>query len=179
LFLNLVTDVFPALALGVGRGDAGVMGHPPRDPGEAFLPGYWWWGIVGYACAISSAVLGAMAAAIFVLGMDSGEVVTVCFLTLGFAQIWHVYNMRDRGSEIFRNDITENRVLWGALVVCVVLLLCAVHVPTVSTVLGTEAIGWRGWVLTLGMSAVPLVWGGIFRLWSRRPSIGGRPRLVA
>ena len=108
-----------------------------------------------------------MAAATFLLEMDTKQAVTVSFLTLAFAQLWHVYNMRDRGADLIRNDITQNGVLWGALAFCVALLLVAVHIPALSNVLGTVEIGWKGWALTLGMSTLPVLLGGLGRLFTK------------
>ncbi len=168
LFLNLVTDVFPALALGVGRGDPKVMERPPRDPKEPILPGQLWWSIAGYAAAIALTVLGAMAAAMLGLGMDRTEAVTVSFLTLAFAQLWHVFNMRDRGANLLRNDITQNRILWAALALCIILILLSVQLPLLREVLGTVPIGWHGWTLTLCMSTMPVFLGGLGRVFGKR-----------
>ncbi|MGW8370212.1 MAG: cation transporting ATPase C-terminal domain-containing protein, partial [Gammaproteobacteria bacterium] len=68
LFLNLVTDVFPALALGVGEGAPDLMRQKPRKANEPLLAGHHWRVIALYGCVLSLLVLGAMAVAFFVLG---------------------------------------------------------------------------------------------------------------
>ena len=170
LFLNLVTDVFPALALGVGPGDRNVMERPPRDPEEPVLTGAHWWGIAGYSGLITAAVLGALAVAILVLHMDQETAVTVSFLTLAGSQLWHVFNMRAPGSPFLANGITKNRYVWGALALCVLLLLAAVYTPGLAEVLRLNHPGLAGWLLAVGMSLVPWLVGQIL-LSVRRPPV--------
>jgi len=159
LFLNLVTDVFPALALGMGKGDPTVMDRPPRDPQEPIMTRHHWLEVGGYGLAITISVLGGFALALTRLGMNEARAVTLSFLSLALAQLWHVFNMRDRGTHLIRNDITRNLYVWGALVLCVALLLVAVYVPGLARLLGVVDPGTGGWALALGMSLVPLVIG--------------------
>ncbi|MBS3784340.1 MAG: cation transporting ATPase C-terminal domain-containing protein, partial [Anaerolineae bacterium] len=163
LFLNLVTDVFPALALGVGRGDPHVMERPPRDPDERVLMRQHWMGILGYSTMISVAVLGALATAVLWLGMTEARAVTISFLTLAFAQLWHVFNMRDHDTGIIDNDVVQNPWVWGALALCSVLLLLAVYVPVFANLLQVERPGAEGWALILSASLVPWVGGLILK----------------
>ncbi len=164
LFLNLVTDVFPALALGVGEGDPGVMKRPPRDPEEPILTRRHWAAIGGYGLIITISVLGALGLAFNHLGMGEEQAVTVSFLTLAFAQLWHVFNMRDRDSNILRNEIIGNRYVWGALALCTALLLAAVYVPVLADVLKVVDPELEGWMLVIVLSLVPLVVGQILKL---------------
>jgi Ca2+-transporting ATPase len=80
-------------------------------------------------------------------------------LTLACAQLWHVFNMRDRESGLFRNPITRNPYVWGALALCVLLLIAAVYVPLLADVLAVVDPGLDGWALVLGMSLIPLALG--------------------
>lgn len=159
LFLNLVTDVFPALALGMGKGDPTVMDRPPRDPQEPIMTHRHWLTVGGYGLAITLSVLGGFALALTRLGMGEARTVTLSFLSLALAQLWHVFTMRDRGTHLIRNDITRNPYVWGALVLCVALLLVAVYVPGLAGVLDVVDPGIEGWTLALGMSLVPLAMG--------------------
>jgi Ca2+-transporting ATPase len=159
LFLNLVTDVFPALALGLGEADPAVMKQPPRDPQTPILKRGHWIRVGVHGFVITLAVLGALGLALTRLDMAEEKAVTVSFLTLAFAQLWHVFNMRDRGSGFLRNDITRNPFIWGALALCTGLLLVAVYIPGLSHVLHIESPGCTGWLLILGMSLIPLVAG--------------------
>jgi Ca2+-transporting ATPase len=159
LFLNLVTDVFPALALGFGAGSKEVMREMPRDPEEPVLTRAHWLGIAGYGVLLAAAVLGAFAIALGRLGASDDVAVTVSFLTLALAQLWHVFNMRAPGSRVLRNAVTTNPWVWGALALCVALLLAAVHLPPLNEVLGTRDPGREGWLVALSMSLTPLFAG--------------------
>jgi Ca2+-transporting ATPase len=168
LFLNLVTDVFPALALGVGEGDPVVMKRPPRPPSEPILGRKHWLAVGGYGALITLSVLTAFGLALRWLAVGNERSVTISFLTLAFAQLWHVFNMRDSQSNIVDNDVTRNRAVWGALALCVVLLLAAVYLPPLAGVLKVVDPGIRGWGVILGMSAMPLVLGQLGMAWSER-----------
>ncbi len=114
-FLNLMTDIFPALALGVGEGDEGTMRRPPRDPPEPVLSRRHWIGIGGYGVVFAGAVLAALFWATQGLGLEGEAAVTVSFLTLAFGQLWHVFNMRQPTSGVFfqRGDPQSLRVGGG------------------------------------------------------------------
>jgi len=161
LFLNLITDVFPALALGMGEGDPGIMNKPPRPSDEPILGARHWYMISGYGCLITVAVIGSLMIALHLLKMGNGRAVTVSFLTLAFAQLWHVFNMREAGSRCLHNDITRNKYIWGALALCTVFLVIAVYTPGLSLVLRVVDPGLAGWGLVMGASMFPLVVGQV------------------
>ncbi len=159
LFLNLVTDVFPALALGVGEGAPGLMKRPPRPAAEPLLTRQHWTRIGLHGVVISTTVLTAMAIAVFQLGFDAAKAVTVSFCTLAFAQLWHVINMRDRAAGALKNEITRNPWVWGAMILCTGLVLGAIYTPLLGEVLALENPGAAGWSLILPMSLVPVIIG--------------------
>ena len=163
LFLNLVTDVFPALALGVGRGSSALMARSPRPASEPLLTRQHWSLIVAYGILMSASVLGAMVIALYVLGFDSEKAVTVSFCTLALAQLWHVFNMRARPWDWVRNEITGNTWVWAAIGLCLFLVLGAVYLPGVNTVLNLVPPGLTGWSLIIGMSLMPLMLGPLAR----------------
>jgi Ca2+-transporting ATPase len=163
LFLNLVTDVFPALALGVGEGDPQIMKRHPRDPKEPIISSRHWLVISGYGLLMTISVLGALLISLKWFSMGVRQSVSVSFLTLAFVQLWHVFNMRDLGSEIFRNDITKNSYVWGALGLCTLLILCAVYIPRFAQVLKVVNPGKEGWIIVIAMSLLPLVIGQIHK----------------
>ena len=162
LYLNMINDVFPALALGVGRGASGTMDVPPRDPQEPVLTRGGWGAIGGFGVLIAAVVLGAFFVALGPLGMSETEAVTVSFLTLSFSRLVHVFNMRMPHSGLVRNEISLNPFVWGAFAVSLVLLLVAVYVPPVAQVLGVAAPGATSWLLIGAGSAVTLLVG---QLW--------------
>jgi len=167
LYLNVLTDVFPALALGVGEGDQRVMKRPPRDPQEPILTRRHWLEIGGWAVGIAACVLGALAAALTFLQFDQASAVTASFLTLAFGKLWFVFNLRDPGSAILRNDVIRNRWVWAALALCAALLMAAVYVPGLSDLLRTERLGATGWGLVLAFSVPPLIVGQVLRTVQR------------
>jgi Ca2+-transporting ATPase len=168
LFLNVVTDVFPALALAAGEGVPGIMERPPRDSKEPIMTRSHWLAVIGYGTLITVSVLGALALALFWLNMEQSRAVTVSFLTLAFAQLWQVFNMRDSRSDFLRNEITRNRFVWGALLLCSVLLLMTVYVPGLSHVLKVSNPGLAGWTVVIVMSLLPVFIGGIYRVFASR-----------
>ncbi|ARA92556.1 ATPase [Rhodothermaceae bacterium RA] len=169
LFLNLVTDVFPALALGVGRGEDDVLRRPPRPASEPILTRAHWLGILAYGVLFTVAVLGALLIAGRGLGKPPEEAITVSFLTLAFAQLWHVFNLRSAGSSLWRNEITRNPYVWGALGLCSGLLLLAAYLPGLARVLSVTPPDLADWGVILGMSLLPLVVGQMLKPLLRHP----------
>ncbi len=159
LFLNLVTDVFPALALAAGESNPNIMKQPPRSPNEPIMARCNWLGVAGYGSVITACVLGALLLALYKFHMPEKQAVTISFLTLAFAQLWHVFNMRDRGANLIKNDITRNPFIWGAIVLCTIMLIGIVYVPGLSHVLKVENPGATGWLIIAIMSFLPVVAG--------------------
>ena len=168
LYINFVSDVLPALALGLSRSETDVMQRPPRHPEEAILLRRHWLAIGGYGALIAATVLAVFALALLHYGMPVAEAVTIAFLTFGFTRLWHVFNMRSQGSNLWRNEVTRNAFAWIAILVGVALLLAAVYLPILSGVLDVSAPDARGWLLILGFSLVPLVLGQLIKSLPRR-----------
>jgi Ca2+-transporting ATPase len=180
LFLNLVTDVFPALALGVGEGSPTLMRRAPRPAREAILTRDHWRAILGLGAAIALSTLGALAAAV-AFGMEERRATSVAFLTLAMAQLWHVFNMRHRESHWLRNEITRNPWVWGSIALCGALLLLALYLPPLAELLSLSAPGAEGWAIALAASLVPLAVGqlALALLGWRAGSPAPRPRPLA
>ena len=147
LFLNMVTDVFPALALGMGAGSGDAMREPPRDAREPVLRRADWIRIGSFSLLISACVLSVFALAQLWLGLGIDESVTIAFLTLAGAQLVHVFNMRDGSEHLLSNQITRNRFVWWACVICLALLALALYVPAASHLLGLHALSVSGYAL--------------------------------
>ena len=176
LFLNLVTDVFPALALGVGKGDPGIMQVPPRPSDEPILPRGRWLSIFGYGVLLTFSVLLAFGLAFKLPGPQTDQereklAVTISFLTLAFAQLWHIFNMRAAKTRVLTNDVTSNPFVWGALGLCTVLLILVVYVPFMARILDLSDPGPAGWLLVLAASSLTCVIG---QLWTLRDKIRSR-----
>jgi Ca2+-transporting ATPase len=171
LYLNLVTDVFPAFALAMGEGEPGILKRPPRDPREPILGRRQWIVIVLHSLALSAATFGALAAARLGLDLDARSVVTVTFLTLAFAQLWHAFNMRHPRSGLLRNEVTRNAWLWGALLLCTALLGGPPYLAPMADVLHLAAPTPIMWATILGMSVAPLIVTQAVTLVARQWSI--------
>ncbi len=163
LFLNLVTDVFPAFALGLGEGDENVLKRPPRNPAEGLLTRRQWRAIVFFGALITATTLSALLIALTVLDLAGTEAVTISFLTLAFAQLWHVFNMRSTTTPLWRNDVVRNPYVWGALALCIALLAAAAYFAPLAAILEIVAPAPAAWLLILTMSAVPVVVSEIVR----------------
>ena len=91
--------------------------------------------------------------------MEYLEAGTISFLTLAFNQLFHVFNMRGRGSRLLRNEITRNRWVWGALALCTAMLVAVVHIPKLNGVLHLTPLDARGWAMVLVASLIPCIVG--------------------
>jgi P-type Ca2+ transporter type 2C len=169
LFLNLVTDVFPAFALAMGEGERDAMRRPPRDPREPILGREHWLTIFVQSLGLAAGTFGALALARWWLQLDEASAVTVTFLTLAFAELWHIFNMRNTRSGLWKNEIMRNPWAWGALALCAGLLIVAIYVPPFGEVLDLVPPDLAMWAVILGMSMGPLIaWQvalGILERW--------------
>ena len=163
LYLNFVTDVFPALALGFGEGAKDVMSQPPRDASEPILTKQHWMGIIGYGLLITVPVLAGFGIALRVFEMDYTHAVTVSFLILGVSKLLHLFNITHQGAPLFINEVTTNGYVWGAIALCIILLLAAVNIPFLADILHVAPPDFQSWLFIVGMSAFPLFAGQIIK----------------
>ncbi len=161
LFVNIVTDVFPALALGVGRGNGVLMQGPPREPNSPLLSRSDWRQVVFYAVVITIAVLGSYAYARWQWSYTAAQGSTLAFYSLCWTQLLHVFNLYSgKRASLFTNEITRNRYVWLALLLCVGLLFLTYYVPFLRTVLSLQPIEGKALVLLIcsGIFPVLAVW---------------------
>lgn len=168
LFLNFVTDVFPALALGVGKGESGAMQAPPRPTEEQILGRTQWKRVLLFGFLITVATLVAFILALRWFAVPGEMAVTVSFLTLAFAQLWNVLNMRDDGSHSWKNDVLGNPWVRRALLLCSAMLVAAVYTPLLSSALSLQVPGIREWMLIGACSLLPLGAGQALIAWRGR-----------
>lgn len=164
LFLNLVTDVFPALALGVGEGSSKIMNNPPRQSDEPIVTAKRWVFVGLYGLVMAACVLAAFVIALDVEGLTEKESVSIAFLTLAFAQLFHVFNMRGYKSGLLSNEVTRNGYVWLAVLFCTALLFAAVYIPVIAGVMKLQAPSSTGWLVIAIMSLVPLIVGQVLKL---------------
>lgn len=172
LFLNLLLDVFPALALGLGEDEPAIMRRPPRDPNEPILTRNHWLAIGGFGVLIGASVLGVFAVALVLLEMEPAAAVTVSFLTYAFARLWHLFNMRSLDSHLLDNSVTRSRYVWAAIGLCLMLIFLSLFVPAAASLLHLSALTGQQWLVVLVGSALPFIVGQIsievVQRWQRR-----------
>lgn len=157
LFLNLVTDVFPAFALGTIEADRNVLARPPKPPAEPILNKSQWVAIIAGSALIAAVTLLNMLLALYVFELEGEAVTTLCFFTLALAQLWHVFNMRNWRDGLIYNQITRNTYVWLAIVVCLLILTVAALQPELASVLQLTSLPAQAWAAILGLSIVPVI----------------------
>ena len=157
LFLNLVTDVFPAFALGTIEADKNVLARPPRPPAEPILARPQWTAIVAHGISIAAVTLTALLVATFHYGLEGAAITTMCFHTLALAQLWHVFNMRNWRDRLMTSKVTLNPFVWAALILCIVILAIANLQPVVAGALQLVPLSTEIWAVVLALSIIPVL----------------------
>lgn len=171
LFLNMVTDVFPALALGLGSGDKTVMDRPPRDPKNLIVSNRNWITISLYAAAMTIAIIVAFIYCKQAISSDSKILNNVAFITLVFAQLFHVFNMSSAHSKLIVNEITKNKFVWTALLICTILMVLVYAIPQMRLVLGLAILPPKIWLVSILSALIPLVLFQFYKIiWERKIS---------
>jgi magnesium-transporting ATPase (P-type) len=159
LWINLLTDGAPALALGMDAPPDDVMSRPPRGLTDRVIDAEMWVGIVW---------VGAVMAAVTLLALDlrlpggfvghSGNVAearTMAFTTLVFAQLFNCFNARSDRTSAFHRLFT-NRWLWGAISLSALLQVAVVELPFLNNAFGTAPLGGNEWLICVGLASVVL-----------------------
>lgn len=149
LFLNFVTDIFPALALGLGKGEEDSMEQPPRDPNEPIMTRKNWYATIIYGLSISASIIGIVVYCDFVLKLPWGIINNMAFYTLVLAQLLNVFNMPKRSESFFKNEVSNNIWVWGAILLSIVMTLVAYLTPPISEALSLVPITFGQLVLTV------------------------------
>jgi Ca2+-transporting ATPase len=150
LFINLITDVLPALALGVTEGDREIMQQPPKDPSQPIIDRKRWTSIWSYSAVIAAAALGA---AITGQDVDSPEAANnILFFTLIFSQLLHVLNMASAREPLFNNEIFRNRYVWLAIGLSAFITLLVFFIPALSEVLHVRNMKGEDWYIVAAFS---------------------------
>lgn len=171
LFLNMVTDVFPALALGLGKGDVTVMENPPRDPKDLIVSNKNWITIFLYAAAMTIAVIAAVIYCKQVISTDNKIANNIAFITLAFAQLFHVFNMSSAHSNLLVNEITKNKFVWIAVFICISLIILVYVIPQMRSALGLEVLSAEIWLVSVLAGLIPLVLVQTYKIiWGRKRS---------
>ena len=159
LWLNLITDIFPAFALALEPSAPDVMKRPPRDPQESLLTLRFVGLIVWQGLLLTGVTLLAFDVGMRWHGTD-GEglrrATTMAFMTLALAQVFHAFNARSQMRSAFTSRLFTNTWLWAAVATCLILQAAAVYVPLLQRVLHTVPPTVSDWGLIAACSLMPV-----------------------
>lgn len=179
LWINLVTDSAPALAMGVDSEIDDVMARPPRHMADAIIDHRMWGGIIFIGLVMSAATLLTMDIFLpggLIAGSDSLKVArTAGFTTLVFAQLFNTFNARSETTSAFRH-VFGNRWLVASVALGAALQVAVVQVPFLQTGFGTVSLNPTQWGVTIAMASLVL-WFGELRKLAIRTLQHGRGRL--
>jgi Ca2+-transporting ATPase len=171
LWINLVTDGAPALALGVDPADSGVMRMKPRSRDEGVITPQMWRGIAFVGVIMAAGTLLQLDASLpggFIEGNgDLRYAQTMAFTTLVFFQLFTVFNARSDEQSAFVG-MFANRWLWGAVMLAVVLQIAVVHVPVLQQAFSTTDLSVGDWLQCAAVGSSVLWLRELSKLWVRR-----------
>ncbi|MGD8813974.1 MAG: cation-translocating P-type ATPase [Anaerolineales bacterium] len=155
LWLNLVTDGLPALALGLEKGDPDTMDIPPRPPEEPVINRSMWLKIGIQTVAISAVTLTA-----YLLGLsfqpDMPDLAaTMAFVTLSFSELLRAFTSRSESYPLFKIGLFSNQAMVYAFASSLLLLLFVIYTPFLQPIFNTVPLGWKQWAFVLPLLFVP------------------------
>ena len=165
LFINLITDCFPALALGMEQGEADIMKRKPRNSKDGIFAGG-----LGFDIAYQGLLISVITLASYIIGhcMEVGyfemphgvsdDGMTMAFLTMSMCEIFHSFNMRSQRKSVFTLH-THNKVLWGAMLGSLVLTTVVLEVPFVAGLFGFTPVDLNEYLVALALAflVIPVV----------------------
>jgi len=170
LWINLITDSGPALAMGVDPETEDVMARRPRRPDERVIDGRMWAGVLAIGAVM--AVVTLLTLDMYLPGgliegtQDLANARTAAFTTLVFAQLFNCFAARSESVSAFRN-LFVNAWLWGAIALSVVLQVTVVHVGFLNTAFGTVPLAPDQWLVCVAMASGVLWFGELRKLAGR------------
>lgn len=154
LFINLITDVLPALALGITKGGADIMKLPPRKSSEPIIDNNRWKLIFFYSGVIALASISAVLINHYYFHSGQPWDATMCnnvlFFTIIFSQLLHVFNM-GTGS-FFNNEVIKNKYVWYSVTASTVIVIGMIQIPYVREALNVIPMTLNEWILILSAS---------------------------
>lgn len=158
LWINLITDCFPALALGMEESEKDIMDQKPRDPKEGIFAGG-----MGFDVFFQGAVVTVLVMISYLLGhyiesgvwefVNSPDGTTMAFLTLSMVEIFHSLNMRSRRGSIFHMT-SHNKFLYAAMIVSLILTTTVIEVPFLAGAFDFTPISLKEYVIALGLAVL-------------------------
>jgi Ca2+-transporting ATPase len=163
LWINLVTDGLPAMALGVDGAEPAIMDRPPRTPGESIFARGLASKIGIRGTMIGLGTLFVFVAALF-MGVNLLGARTMAFTTLVFSQLFHVFDCRSEERGIFEVGLFTNPFLVGAVMISTLMQLSVIYFPPLQAIFKTVSLQSWQWIVILCVSGGPSVIIGFARL---------------
>jgi Ca2+-transporting ATPase len=163
LWVNLVTDSLPALALSVDPAEEGIMNRKPRNSKKGFMTGGMIWRVM-----YQGIMIGAIPLAAYLIGLyDGGEILgqTMAFTTLVFAQLVHVRNLHSNTRSSLAISPFRNKPLIGAIFASAALALLVLLVAPVREAFSFTLMDGKHWIAVVLMSLIPLLVVDVFKLF--------------
>ena len=167
LSINLITDAFPAFALGMEKEEPGTMSRPPRDPKEPIVDKKMTVAIVMQSVALAVGTLLSFMYGLFI-HEDLEVARTTCFFTLVIGELLRAYSSRSETSPIFRMRILENSYLNKCVLVSVLFMLASIYVPFLNPIFSTVALAWDELLVALLFAYLHMLGGEAAKLLQKR-----------
>lgn len=169
LWLNLLTDAFPALALGMEAKEPDIMKKAPRKPDEPIMDSRMKWQIAIQSIFMTVAVLGVF---VFSLNRSSSLEVaqTYAFVTLIFSELLRAYTSRSETLSIFKIGFFSNKYMVGGTFISFLLLLVVLYVPALREIFDTVKLSVYDWDIMILFGTIPFIAAEISKIFLRRQS---------
>ena len=154
LWINLVTDSLPAIALGLEKPEADIMDKKPRDSKKGIFADGLWQRIITEGTMLGILTLVAFSVGNYLYDIEVGR--TMAFVSLGLLELVHSFNIKSEES-IFKVGLFENKYLLGAFILGALLQIVVVVIPSVAEVFKLVPLTQVQWMYTFGISILPLV----------------------
>ena len=171
LWLNLVTDSFPALALGREEGEPGIMKLPPRPKNEPIINKSMLASIAAQAVAIFVSVATAFIAALTTKGtffFNTEDTLTgartVAFATLILAELFRAYASRSERMSVFKLGLFTNKLMNAAVAISLVLLAAVIYIPGINGIFDNVALNLTAWIAIIPLAFIPFTVSEVFKL---------------
>lgn len=164
LWVNLVTDSMPALALSVDPAEKNIMKRQPRSPKQGFMTK----GVI-WRTAYQGVVIGLLSLVAFLIGKNTANLATgqtMAFSVLAFSQLFHVSNLHSYRKSLFTFNPLWNKPLIGAIFGSVLLMLLVLFVPPLRDTFGLVSMDSLHWWATIGLSLAPILIVELFKLFN-------------
>lgn len=160
LWVNLVTDSLPAMALGTEKNEKDIMLRKPLSPSKGFFSDGLWLDITLEGMLVGTITLLAYSIGFYIFGTRNSLLIgrTMAFCTLSFCEIAHAVNMRS-SQPLIKAGILSNRMMNLAVGVCVAFQCAVVVIPKLSEIFGVISLTGKQWMIVAGLSLIPLLVG--------------------